>query len=63
MKKKLAAVLVNAKGGGKLSEVWIRMMVDYYENKKLVEQTYGEYQAVNINSEAASTNLNNVDLV
>lgn len=61
MKSKLAQTLSTSKKNGKLSEVWIRMMLDYYENKKQIEQTYGELQAARISSEDAS-NLNNVEV-
>ena len=44
-KKKLNAILRKSKGAGQLNEVWLRMMVDYWESKKLMEQTYGEYHA------------------
>ena len=27
-----------------MSEVWLRMMVDYYEHKKEMEQSLGEYR-------------------
>ena len=43
-KEKLAAVLRNKSEVNKLNQVWLRMMVDYWESKKLMEQTFGEYQ-------------------
>ena len=41
-KKKLAEMI--SRPSGQLNEVWLRMMADYWESKKLMEQTYGESQ-------------------
>ena len=35
--KKLAEVISKSKAAGQLNEVWLRMMVDYWESKRLVE--------------------------
>ena len=43
-KKKLSEVLHKTQAAGQLNEVWLRMMVDYWESKRLMEQTYGEHQ-------------------
>ena len=44
MKKKLSDLLKNSHTSGQYSEVWLRMMVDYYESRKVMEQSSGEYQ-------------------
>ena len=36
--------------------MWLRMMVDYYENKKQMEQSYGEYHAFVKGSDTQNTN-------
>ena len=43
-KYKLAKLMQNKNEVKKLTQVWLRMMVDYWESKKLMEQTFGEYQ-------------------
>ena len=43
VKQSLAATIKKSKASSHLPEVWIRMMVDFYEGKKVMEQFMGEY--------------------
>ena len=45
-KYKLAKLMQNKNEVKKLTQVWLRMMVDYWESKRLMEQTFGEYQQI-----------------
>ena len=53
-KRKLAFCLKNSNGSGQQGEVWLRMMVDYWENKRLMEQSYNEYHLA-VSSQQHST--------